>query len=127
MMAVASAPDGAGRRVTLTLNGAPGANRMFVVIPKSADLARIDSGGHSYTPDKDSLNPIGNIFGCLTDDCRTRSVTLSFASKTPVEVWIGEQHYGLPPDGAKLLQARPATASAIHAGDTTIVFGKLKL
>jgi hypothetical protein len=125
--AVANAPDGAGRRVTLTLSGGQGANRMFVVIPKGADLSRIDSDGHRFTPDKDSLNPVGTIFGCLTDDCRTRSVTLSFATKKPVEVWIGEQHYGLPQGGAKLLQARPANATAVQTGDTTIVFGKLKL
>ncbi|HEY4939873.1 MAG TPA: M20/M25/M40 family metallo-hydrolase [Rhizomicrobium sp.] len=125
--AIASAPDGAGRRVTLTLRGSNSANRMFVVVPNGSGLSRIEIAGKAFVPAKDSLNPVGTIFGCVTDDCRGMSVTLSFDSKRPVDIWLGEQRYGLPPDGAKLVQARPNTTIPSQNGDTTIVFGTLRL
>jgi hypothetical protein len=124
---VASTANGAGRRVTLTLQGSDAANRMFVVVPKDAGLSVIAIEGKTFVPAADSLNPVGTIFGCLTNDCRSKSVTLSFASRRPVEIWIGEQRYGLPPDGTTLRKARPQTAIPSQTGDTTIIFGKVKL
>ncbi len=124
---VSAISDGAGRRVTLMLKGSAVASRMFVVIPKDAPLAGITFEGHAFTPAKDSLNPLGTVFACVTGDCRGKSVTLRFATRRPVEIWLGEQRYGLPPDGAKLVAARPATAIPVQTGDTTIVFGKVKL
>jgi hypothetical protein len=124
---ISTASDGAGRRVTLALHGSNDASRMFVVVSKDAPLTGIAFEGHAFTPAKDSLNPLGTIFACVTGDCRGKSVKLRFATKRPVEIWLGEQRYGLPPDGAKLVAARPATAIPAQTGDTTIVFGKMKL
>jgi hypothetical protein len=118
---------GAGRRVTLELHGSDQANRMFVMVRKESGLAGIEIDGQTFVPAQDSLNSFGTIFGCLTDDCRAQSVTLTFVDRKPVTIWIGEQRYGLPPDGEKLLHARPQTAVASHTGDTTIVFGEQKL
>ena len=123
----ASASFGSGRRVVLGLNGSTLANRMFVVVPKSAGLVRIEIEGKSFVPAKDSLNDAGTIFGCLTDDCRGKTVTLTFDSSNPMDILIGEQRYGLPPDGASLMRARPATAIASQTGDTTIVFARMSI
>lgn len=118
---------GAGRRVTLRLHGSDQANRMFVIIGKDSALNKIAIEGQTFVPVPDSLNKFGTIFGCMTDDCRSQSVTLTFANQKPVTLWIGEQRYGLPPDGAKLRKARQPAAVASHSGDTTVVFGEQKL
>jgi hypothetical protein len=120
-------PDGAGRQVTLALHGSDRANRMFVVVPNGAGLTRIAIDGKSFRPSPQQVNPSGTIFGCLTDDCRSKSVTLGFDSHKPVTIWIGEQRYGLPPEGLKLVEARPNTTIPIQTGDSTIIFRQLKL
>ncbi|MEI9993245.1 MAG: M20/M25/M40 family metallo-hydrolase [Rhizomicrobium sp.] len=125
--AIASRPDGAGRRVTLALHGSALANRMVVVVPKDAGLLRAEIDGKSFAPDPGAPGPYGTVIACMTDDCRGKSVTLVFASRKPVGVTLGEQHYGLPADAARLVAARPATAVPSQSGDTTIVFGRLTL
>jgi hypothetical protein len=124
---VASVPFGAGRIVTLTLRGSAMADRMALVVPKDSGLVRAAIGGKSFAPSGASLNPSGTIIACVTHDCGTVTVALVFATRKPVDVLIGEQRYGLPPDGARLEAARPATTIASQTGDTTIVFAKLPL
>lgn len=118
---------GDGRLVTLTFRGSARANEMLLVIPKDSGLDRIEFEGKKFAPRPDATNPLGTVFGCLTRDCRDKKVTLHFASRRPVEVSIGEIDYGLPDDGARLEAVRPDTTVASQSGDTTIVFGKLKL
>jgi len=124
---VSDRPTGAGRVVTLALRGASGANRLVVVVPRDAGLIRAEFGGKSFVPDPGSLNPAGAILACVTDDCGGKTFTLTFATRKPVSVTIGEQRYGLPRDGKFLEDARPDTTVASQSGDTTIVFGTLKL
>lgn len=123
---ISSVPSGTGRAVTLALHGSPQANRMVLVVPKDAGLVRAEIDGQSFAPAAGVSTTYGTIIACLTDDCAAKSVTLVFASRKPVTVTLGEQHYGLPPDGAKLVAARPVTAIPSQSGDTTIVFGTLK-
>ncbi|HXC57137.1 MAG TPA: M20/M25/M40 family metallo-hydrolase [Rhizomicrobium sp.] len=122
-----SVSDGAGRSVTLVLQGSPGANRMVVVVPKDAGLTRVALDGEVFVTAADTLNPRGTIIACSTDDCRSKTLTLSFAARQPVEILLAEQHYGLPPDGRKLAATRPDTAIPSQTGDSTIVYGKVKL
>jgi hypothetical protein len=42
-------------------------------------------------------------------------------------MWIAEIDYAIPPDGEQIESVRPATTVASQSGDTTIVFGKVKL
>jgi hypothetical protein len=124
---VVSKPAGQGRIVTLTLHASSNANRVVVVVPKDAALVRAELDGKSFIPSKDNLNPAGTILACVTDDCRNATFVLTFADSKPVTVTVGEQQYGLPADGAKLLAARPRNAIASQSGDTTIVFGTVML
>ena len=124
---VVSRPTGQGRIVTLTLHSSTNANRVVVVVPKDAGLVRVTLDGKVFVPSLGNLNPAGTIIVCATDDCRAMTVTLDFASRKPVAVTVGEQRYGLPADGVKLVAARPATAMASQSGDTTVVYGKLVL
>lgn len=124
---VTSTPQGSGRRVTITLQGSVDANEMFVAVPGEAGLVKIEFEGKTFVPAKQSLNPWGTIFGCVTRDCRSMTVALDFDLKRPAQVVVGEQRFGLPPDGSRLENVRPATTVASQSGDTTIVLGKLKL
>ncbi|MBS0471451.1 MAG: M20/M25/M40 family metallo-hydrolase [Proteobacteria bacterium] len=116
---------GAGRIVTLQLRGSEAANGIIVVVPKDAGLARAEIDGHSFTPDTASGRD--TVVACVTRDCRSKLIRLTFAGRGPVDLTIGEQRYSLPPDGAKLLAARPVTATKHQSGDTTLIFGKLRV
>ena len=119
--------DATGRLVTMTLQGSERTNEMLLVVPKNSGLDRIEFEGKRFVPVPNAENPLGTIFGCVTRDCRDKSVTLHFANTRPVDVWVGEIDYGIPPDGQPLENVRPGTTVASQSGDTTIVFGKLKL
>jgi len=119
--------DATGRLVTLTLQGSERTNEMLLVVPKGSGLDRIEFEGKRFVPVAEADNPLGTIFGCVTRDCRNKSVTLHFGNTRPVEVWIGETDFAIPPDGAQLENVRPASTVASQSGDTTIVFGKVKL
>src|SRR3569832_178895 len=120
-------PQGQCRIVSLAIHASDRANRVVVVVPKSASLAKIEFRGQIFTPSATSLNPAGTIIACVTDDCRTMKLKLTFSTAAKVDLTLGEQTYGLPPDGTKLVEARPATTIPSQSGDTTIVFGKLTL
>jgi hypothetical protein len=119
--------DATGRLVTLTLQGSERTNEMLLVVPRNSGLDRIEFEGKRFVPLPNAENPLGTVFGCVTRDCRNKSVTLHFAKTQPVEVWIAEIDYAIPPDGEQLENVRPATTVASQSGDTTIVFGKVKL
>lgn len=124
---VTSIPQGAGRRVALTWHASIDANEFFVSVPASAGLTKIEFEGKTFVPAKQSLNPWGTIFGCATRDCQSGTVTLDFDSRRPATISIGEQRFGLPPDGERFEKVRPAETVASQSGDTTIVLGKVKL
>lgn len=127
VVSVSSTPHGDGRKVTLVLRASSDANRVAVVVPKEANLIGASMDGHRFVVSPDNLNPSGTIIACVTDDCRTMTVVLTLASRKPAEIIVGEQQYGLPPDGAAFVTARPIWTVASQSGDTTTVFGKLKL
>jgi hypothetical protein len=120
-------PRGAGREVTLRIHASDRADRVVIIVPKAAGLTRIAFRGRTFTPRADALFPAGTVIACVTDDCRTMTVTLTFASQARTTFTLGEQDFGVPPDGAKLIAARPATAVRSQFGDNTIVFGRLTL
>src|SRR4029077_342390 len=113
---IVTTPQGSGRKVTLTFDGSERSNEMIVVVPNGAGLSRVEIEGRSFVPASDASNPVGTFIGCLTRDCRNRSVTLQFDSKRSVDVWIGEIDYSLPADGARLESVRPNTTIASQSG-----------
>ena len=118
---------GSGRKVTLTMRASPQAARVVIVVPKDSGLVSAQIDGHVFTPDPASLNPRGTIVICATTDCATKTVLLNFASRKPVDLLIAEQRQGLPQDGAAIVAARPAQATASQSGDTTTVLAKVPL
>ncbi len=124
---VAPVPAANGRAVTLTFHGSAKADRMFLLVPKEEGLLRAEIDGHVFLPAPRSASPFGTIIACMTADCRNKSVTLVFWWRHPIHIAVGEQTFGLPPDGAKLASARPPEATPSQTGDSTIVFAKMVL
>jgi len=122
---VTSEPLGTGRRVTLTWQASGAVNEFVVAVPKAAGLTRVAFGDRTFVPGKDTLNPWGTIFGCVTTDCASGTVVLDVASRKPFDIVIGAQRFELPPDGDRFERARPATTVASQSGDTTVVLGKV--
>jgi hypothetical protein len=122
---IVTTSEGNGRRATLTLQGSTAANRMVLVVPNGSNLSWAEIGGQRFNVAKTAANPVGTILACASNDCRTQTVTLDFASKKPVDIVLGEQRYGLPPDGQKLAAARPKEAVPSQNGNTVVVFKKL--
>jgi hypothetical protein len=120
-------PQGAGRVVTLRVHASGRADRVVVIVPKSAQLTRVELRGKTFVPSPDALFPAGTVIACVTDDCRTLTLKLTFASRNRTTLTLGEQDFGVPPDGARLIAARPATAVRSQFGDNTIIFGTLTL
>jgi hypothetical protein len=120
-------PQGTGRVVTLRVHASDRADRVVVIVPRAAGLTRVEFRGKTFTPSPDALSPVGTVIACVTDDCRSMTVKLTFASRARTTFTLGEQDFGVPPDGARLVAARPVTAVRSQFGDNTVVFGRLTL
>ena len=123
-----SAPDNGTRRVSLALKGSEDANVMFVAVPTAAGLKRIEIGGKTFEVANWSQSslPYGVIV-CSSRDCATKTITLELSTHKAVKIALAEERYGLPPDGAKLVAARPKTAVASQNGDTIFLVNSVTI
>ena len=70
----------------------------------------------------------GRLFiACGTPDCATTHITLKLDSSEPFELMLVAFHHGLPPEGAKLSQARPSWAVPSQGGDRTLLVTKIRI
>jgi hypothetical protein len=103
----------AGDIVTVAFH-APG-DGVSLRVPKSAGLQAVTFKG--VTVDA----PSGNVFvSCVTPDCAGAVMTLKLASPDAQTLTLIAHSAGLPPDGAKLIKARPAEASPSQEGDSAL-------
>jgi hypothetical protein len=123
---VATAKTISAKRVTVTLHGSAKSAQMFLVVPKEAGLKNVSIGDWSI-PLKPAPNSRDTIIGCLTADCRNAAITFDLSTAKPFDILVGERRFGLPPQGAKLLKARPDTAVPSQMGDGTILISKLHI
>jgi hypothetical protein len=123
---IATAPDGDGRRATLTLHGSNQTNEMALEVPNAAGLKWFEIGG-IRSDVLDNASARGTIIGCATSDCRNQTIALGFANAKPVDITLIEQRFGLPPDGRKIAASRPKEAVASQSGDTVMVLKRLTI
>jgi hypothetical protein len=112
-----------GHRIEISLHGSPQATGMLLIVPKAAGLKAIDIGGQHLVAPVDLATD--TVLACLTPDCAQEHVSLDVATNAPFEIQFAEQRHGLPPQGGKLLAARPKTAVPSQNGDITVLFSKL--
>src|SRR5262249_426025 len=123
---VSAEADGA-RRIALTLYGSSQADQMFIAIPRESGLRSITIDGKRFDVPKawaQSSTPY-NFIGCFTPGCATKSIALEVSAHDSLKLLVAELRYGLPPDGQKLLAARPKTAVASQNGDTTVLINSV--
>ena len=123
----ASVSANSHHQVAIVLAGSDQAAQMFLVIPRDANLKAVQIADWQIAVKPTSFNSGNTIIGCLTSDCRNAVITLDIGSKKPFDIFLGERRFGLPPDGAKLLKARPATAVPSQMGDGTVLVSMLEI
>ncbi len=123
------AADGASVKVGGTnyhvhLKSPRGAPVILLAFPPDSKLRSVSISGHAV-PELSSrmLNYTHGwkIYRCV--DTPPEGIDMDFwlAGTKPVSVFLMDESYGLPPEGAFLRSARPATATQIQSGDATIV------
>jgi len=115
------------RRIVLTLYGSPQAGQMIIAVPKISGLKTIEIDGKKFDVPKLWTRLPGpyDFIGCFSRDCATKTITLDVSAQGPLKLLVGELRYGLPPDGQKLIAARPKTAVASQNGDTTVLINSV--
>jgi hypothetical protein len=72
--------------------------------------------------------PPGKIaIACVTPDCARAHLVLRLDSSAPWKLLLRAERRGLPASGAKLLAARPASATPSGAGDRTILAAEIAI
>jgi len=98
------------------------ADGFVLLMPARARLQSVDING-VQTAASDGATAIG----CATPDCAHAHVTLRFASGTLAPLLLETYAQGLPPEGARLLAARPRDAVPSQSGDRTISVTKIEI
>jgi hypothetical protein len=101
---------------TVTLDLKASGDGVLLVVPAEAQLQALTIGGLA-TPAETGRTAIL----CVTPDCATAHMILHLASPDAVKLLLVAQRHGLPPDGAKLVKARPHDAAPISEGDSSML------
>jgi len=114
-----------GRRVTLALQGSDDANQMAFILAKPTNLKAIDIKDWHFDapPQWAKLDRV--VIACMSRDCASATLTLTLADDAPLDSTLGEDRFGLPPEGARLLAARPQSAVPSQNGDGVLLINHL--
>ena len=107
---------------TVTLDLKTSGDAVMLMVPAKAKLQSMTIAGVTTHASGDRITIL-----CGTPDCATARMTLRLASSEPVNVQLLAQRRGLPPEGAKLLKARPPQAVPSRAGDRTILAASIAI
>jgi len=91
-------------------------------VPAEARLRAATVGGVTIDGNEKRVSII-----CGTPDCASARVILKLASSSPLALDLRAYRRGLPPEGAKLLAARPADAVPSQGGDRTVLAAKIAI
>lgn len=121
-------------RYDVKLASPRGAPEMSVVFPVSAGITAIEVAGHALE------EPSGRVLEYLqsavpgwrfceipTVDSTGVEMKFTAASVAPVEVYVGDKSYTLPPEGLAIARARPGDAISSQDGDVTLVTRRVKI
>jgi hypothetical protein len=103
-----------GDTVTLTLNAA--GDGVALLVPKEAALKSLTLGDAAVTADGQET-----VISCATPDCGSARLVLELGSSSSVQLTLIARRRGLPPQGVKLIKARPSWAVPSQAGDATLL------
>jgi len=98
------------------------ADGFILLLPAQAQLRSVDINGVQTIASDGAM-----AIGCATPDCGHAHVILQFASGTIAPLLLETYRQGLPPEGARLLAARPPDAVPSQGGDRTISVTKIEI
>jgi hypothetical protein len=105
---------------TVTLDLKTQSDAVMVVVPPEAALRSITISGVTAAAGGQRTAIL-----CSTPDCAQARMVLKFGSPRPVELLLLANKRGLPPQGARLLRARPPEAVPSQAGDGTVLAARI--
>lgn len=109
-----------GKDVVLDL--AAEGDGIALMLPRNAKIASITVGGLTEPVGQ---RPVQLI--CGTPDCGRIRIVLHQVSPAPATLILNAQRRGLPPEGEKLLKARPSWAVPSQTGDRTVLVSRIVL
>jgi hypothetical protein len=118
------------RRVRVRLSSPRGARTVALFLPPEVRVRAASVDGVPLdVPPRRALWFFGDhrLVACMTTPPAGVTVELELAGEAPVTAFLADQSPGLPPSGAALLAARPATAVPFWDGDSTVATAELRL
>jgi hypothetical protein len=107
---------------TVTLDLKTQGDGVTLMVPAEAKLRSAQIGGVTVPAFGRRISLV-----CGTPDCAATRMILNLASSKPVSLELLSYRAGLPPDGAKLLKARPPEAVPSQGGDRTVLAAKIAI
>ena len=125
-----STVTGSKRSYRALLRSERGASDASVMFPPDAALDSVRLEGEPVQPKTERIRQYFNgweFFDCPAIPAKGIEINFALPTGKPVEVYAVDVKYGLPAEGAFLLNARPLTATQSQDGDVTIVSRRVQL
>ena len=122
---VSSEPAGKGRRIRIALSPG-GANSVAIRFPESAQVIAIGLPGQAV-PVPTEGEPAKPALRCTGRSCEGLVIEAVLGNARPVTAELYSTRFGLPPEAAPLIAARPRNAIPQYAPDSTITRNHVKL
>jgi hypothetical protein len=123
---VENSVTGGKRRLRLRLTSPRGAPVGMIYVPVAAKLESIAIDGKSI-PEGKGMPGDWRSYTNLTLPPQGSQVDVVLGSTQPMDWYVLDRSYGLPPSGAALLAARPKDAVPFQDGDVTVVTRKVRI
>ncbi len=100
-----------------------------LVVPAAARLEAIKIDGQTIPLDRPAGSPglKWRQFNHYTLPPQGSEIEIVLGATQPMDWYVFDRSYGLPPVGQGLIAARPKDASAIQEGDMTMVSRKVRI
>ena len=122
---VASAPAGHGRRIRIVLSPG-GGDGVSIRFPESAQVLALGLPGGAVSVPANG-EPKKAALRCTGRSCEGLVIEALLSNPRPVTVELYSTRFGLPPQAAPLVAARPRNAIPQYAPDSTITRSHMKL
>jgi Peptidase family M28 len=126
-----SSQSGSQRMFSALLRSERGAPEATVFFPASSGLDSVRIEGQPIEPESPATRELYSnnwfLYACPAMPASGIQIEFSLPVGKPVEVLVADQSYGLPPEGAFLVNARPLTATRSQEGDVTVVTRRVQL
>ena len=125
-----SSVNGSERKYRALLRSERSAPQVLIVFPPNSGVGKLSMQGHPL--ERSSEKQIfffgtWKVYRCLSAPPEGVEMAFSLPSGKPVQLYVLDVSYGLPPEGKFLLNSRPLTAVPSQDGDVTIISRAVQL